>query len=127
MVELSFINLVKENSFLKPDQGKDIQIKVSGHAGFDKKNNDIVCAAISAVIQTAIISITRVCGLKQKIKQKSGFLESIVKINDLNISQLNNLLIVLNSMLAGLDEIRKIHPDSLSITFENKQEVKHGT
>lgn len=119
MVELSFFNLEKENSLLKPVQTEDIKIKVSGHAGFDKKNKDIVCAAISAVIQTAVLSITRVCGLKQKVKQESGYLESVIKISSIDNTQLNDLLIVLNTMFTGLEEISKIYPDSITITFGN--------
>ena len=119
MVELSFFNLIREKSLLKTDQAEEIKIIVSGHAGFDKRSKDIVCAAISAIIQTAIISITRVCGLKQKVKQKSGYLESVIKVKSFDNLQLNNLLIVLNTMLTGLEEIMNLYPDSITITFGN--------
>jgi len=33
------------------------RVKVKGHSGFDKKGEDIVCSAVSSLVQTAYISV----------------------------------------------------------------------
>jgi len=114
------INLFREDAVLKAGSGKYIILKATGHAGFGKKNIDIVCAGISAIIQTAIVAITKVAGVSQKIKQKDGFLESSIKINKLESAVLNDLIVIISTMLTGLEEIIKIYPEALKIVFENR-------
>ncbi|MBN2402363.1 MAG: ribosomal-processing cysteine protease Prp [Spirochaetes bacterium] len=120
MIEVFLFNLISEGGFVKAGQGKDIEIKVNGHAGFGSRNSDIVCAAVSAVIQTAVISITKVAGVHQKVRQKQGFLNSVIPINKLDAAALNKVYIIINSMLAGLEEIIKIHPEALKIYFDQR-------
>ncbi len=120
MVELFLNNLIKEENYLKSGNGKTIKIKVRGHAGFSNKNGDIVCAAISAIIQTAVVAITRVCRIHQNIKQESGYLEAVIKVDDVEPQGLRDLNIVLSTMLTGLEEIIKIYPESLKIIFEKE-------
>ena len=117
MIEVYLTNLINENTGVKAGTGKEIRIKVTGHAGFDKKDRDIVCAAASAVIQTAIIAITRIAMVRQKVKQKHGLLESVIAINKLETSKLRDLIIILNTMLVGLEEIIAINPEALRINF----------
>lgn len=120
MVELYLRNLIREDNYLKAGSDKFIKIKVSGHAGYDKINNDVVCAAISAIIQTAVVAITRVCRVHQDLKQGSGYLETIIRIDNLKPFEIRDLNTVLNTMLTGLEEIKKIYPESLKIIFNNE-------
>jgi uncharacterized protein len=120
VIELYLINIFKEDTVLKAGSGKYIIIKATGHAGFGKKNIDIVCAGISAIIQTAVIAITKVAGISQNIKQKDGFLESAIKMNKLEPSVLNDLIVIISTMLAGLEEIINIYPEALKINFEKR-------
>ena len=43
---------------------------VSGHSGYAEAGNDIVCAAISAVVGMAEATINDVCGGKAKVRVK---------------------------------------------------------
>ncbi len=118
MIDLYLSNLIKEDSGLKAGKGKEIKIKVTGHAGFGSKDSDIVCAAASAVIQTAIVAITRVAMVRQKVRQKHGLLESVISIDKLETDRLESLLIIINSMFVGLEEIINIYPETLRINFK---------
>jgi uncharacterized protein len=113
-------NIVEYGSCFRAGGGRYIIIKATGHAGFGKKNTDIVCAGISAIIQTAIAAITKVAGIKQKVKQKDGFIESTIKIGKLEPADLNNLFVIINTMLTGLDEINRVYPEALKINFDNR-------
>ena len=43
---------------------------VSGHSGYAEQGEDIVCAAISAVVTMAEATINDVCGAKAKVRVK---------------------------------------------------------
>ena len=43
---------------------------VSGHSGYAEAGQDIVCAAISAVVTMAEATINEVCGAKAKVRVK---------------------------------------------------------
>ena len=43
---------------------------VSGHSGYAEAGQDIVCAAISAVVAMAEATINEVCGAKAKVRVK---------------------------------------------------------
>jgi uncharacterized protein len=120
VIEIYLSNLIHDGRGIKAGSGKDIKVKVTGHAGFGKVGTDIVCAAVSAVVQTSIISITKVARVRQKIKQKQGFLESVINISKLDESDLNNLIIIINTMLTGLEEILTYYPGALIINFERR-------
>ena len=119
MIEVYLTNLAREKSGLISTD-KEIKITVLGHAGYSDKNGDVVCAGVSAIIQTAIIAINKVAKIKQKIKQKKGYLESTISVNKLEKNVLNNLLIIISTMLVGLEEIIKINPDALKIYIEKE-------
>ncbi|MFH0974594.1 MAG: ribosomal-processing cysteine protease Prp [Spirochaetota bacterium] len=120
MIEIYLSNLIHNGRGVKAGSGKEIKIKVTGHAGFGKTGTDIVCAAVSAVVQTSVISITKVARVRQKIRQKQGFLESVINISRLDEADLNNLILIINTMLTGLEEILTEHPEALIINFERR-------
>jgi len=43
-------------------RGEIVGIRVSGHSGFAPAGRDIVCAAVSAVVQTGLEGVTAVAG-----------------------------------------------------------------
>ena len=45
---------------------------VSGHSGYAEAGQDIVCAAISAVVTMAEATINDVCGAKAKVRVKEA-------------------------------------------------------
>jgi uncharacterized protein len=118
VIDLYIYNIIKDETGLKTGKAKSIRIKAKGHACFGSKGSDIVCAAASAVIQSAIVSVTRVAKLRQKVRQKNGLLESVIPINKIETKRLENLLIIIDTMLTGLEEIIKHYPEALRINFK---------
>ncbi|NMB08683.1 MAG: ribosomal-processing cysteine protease Prp [Tissierellia bacterium] len=64
----------------KDNKGNIIRYKISGHAGFAEKGEDVVCAAVSALSQTALVSLVEVIGISEKelefyIDEKKGILD----------------------------------------------------
>lgn len=56
-----------------PD-GSVIEIRVKGHAGYAEHGEDIVCAAVSALAQTALIGLEKVARHPFESKIADGYL-----------------------------------------------------
>ena len=50
--------------------GKILSVEASGHTGYAESGEDIVCAALSAIIQTAALGLTEVAKIASA--KKSG-------------------------------------------------------
>jgi len=86
----------------------------SGHAGYSEKGTDIVCAAISALTQTAVLALDRLVGVKPILKadSKTGFMDCRWE----NLSdKTDQAELVIGMVLLGLSEIQKQYPDHLKV------------
>ncbi len=88
-----------------------VGFRVNGHAETAPHGQDIVCAGISALTQTAVLGLERQLKKKVQIKIASGKL--IMNLLD-NPDALTNA--VLETMLIGLTEIGNINPQSVRIS-----------
>ena len=89
--------------------GKIKKIKVTGHAGIAHKGQDIVCAGVSAIVQTAIIGLGEYLKADFDCKQSEGNLE--VKLNKPD----EYTETILMTMYYGLSEIEKIYPKNVQM------------
>ena len=117
MIRVYLKNFVPEDDFVFSEGKNKIEIKVEGHTGIGEKGSDIVCSAVSAIVQTSILAITRVAGIHQEIEQRDGYLESSIPIENINIQEKESLRVILNTMIVGLDEINNNYPGILQISF----------
>ncbi len=87
-----------------------VEFKVTGHANTAPHGQDIVCAGISALTQTAVLGLERQLKRKVHIEIAHGKL----KMNLLdNPDALTDA--ILETMLIGLTEIGNINPKSVRI------------
>ncbi|MBI9014272.1 MAG: ribosomal-processing cysteine protease Prp [Clostridiales bacterium] len=89
-----------------------VSIEASGHADFADHGEDIVCAAISVLMQTAVNSLETVAGLQFVIVESdetSGYMY-IELPADLEEAKSVKADIVLNTVLTGLQGIAKAYP-----------------
>ena len=85
--------------------------QVSGHAQAAPHGQDIVCAGVSALTQSAIMGIERHLRREIDLRQDAGSLK--VKLS----GQPDSLTgAILETMLLGLTEIAKLYPKSVRIT-----------
>ena len=71
-----------------------------GHAGYAEAGQDIVCAAVSALIITTVNSLEKFTDDKFDVQEKDGFV-SIHFRNDLSVRG----MLLMDSLLLGLTEI----------------------
>ena len=84
---------------------------VSGHSGYDENGQDIVCAAVSALAQTALLGLT--IHLKRDVSYDMEEGRLSVQLNTKPDAQTDA---VLETMILGLLEIEKLHAEYITIS-----------
>ena len=100
------------------ENGSPVGVHVSGHANMGEYGEDLVCAAVSAVVQTAILGITEVCHIQAGVSVEEGNTTCILE-KDANPDEIQRAGIVFNTMIAGLRSIQASYPGTLK--FRNKE------
>ena len=118
MINVYLKNFVFSGDLQIKQNVKECGVKVEGHSGLGQKGSDIICSAISAMVQTAIASITLIAEIPQDIIQKKGHLESTIYLSGLNQKKTEALHIILNTMIVGLKLIDENYPKTLEIIVE---------
>lgn len=118
MIRIEFINLSFNREVLFPESGA-FAIKVKGHSGYDTKGKDIVCAGISSLFQTFILSVSKLLKLKQKIERdESGLLSTEIDTGMLGAEDTDKLKLLIESFLLGASEISREYPGTVIIDIE---------
>lgn len=88
----------------------------AGHARFAKSGSDIVCAGISAILQTAYLGLKEISGLfvGMEMNEKKGYMKLVLE-RDLSQTQRHDADIILNTMRLGLLSLGEAYPDYLNI------------
>lgn len=82
---------------------------VKGHAGFDLQGKDIVCAAVSAIVQTAVLGLQLELGEYCQKRMSDGWLQcKIFKDN-------RTAEVIVSTMVVGLQEIERQYPGHVEI------------
>ncbi len=86
--------------------------RVSGHAGYAKAGEDIICSAVSALTQASLLGLERHLKLKPSyvVNQEDGILEVALNSapNDLTEA-------IMQTMLYGVDSIARQCPQYVRI------------
>jgi uncharacterized protein YsxB (DUF464 family) len=97
-----------------PD-GSIAEFAVSGHSGYADRGEDIVCAAISALTQTALMGLEHVARHPYEGKIRDGFLSCRIKAGGTPDS-FARAQAILETMVLGLKDIASGYPDYLRVT-----------
>lgn len=86
---------------VKKRNGSYMEFVSKGHAGYAEAGQDIVCAAVSALIITTVNSLENFTLEKFDAEEKDGF----VSIRFLNSQNTDQGKLLMDSLLLGLTEI----------------------
>ena len=118
MISIRFSNLSFARGIIFPESG-NIIITIEGHSGKGTKGNDIVCAGVSSLSQTLILSVSRILKIEQEIRKNStGYLSTEIDIAKPGKEDLEKLKILIESFLLGVSEINREHPGTIIIDIE---------
>jgi hypothetical protein len=96
------------------------ELRVSGHGG-GAKGSDVVCAAVSAVSQTALRGLLHFRPEAIRWRREDGFLSIRVE-ERLSPDEAARLDAILTAAYLGLREIAGLHPDRVSIELVETRE-----
>lgn len=96
-------------------EGRTAGFALKGHADCGEYGSDIVCAAISAIAQTAILGITDVVKSQAGIVRKSGNCSCILK-DSATEEERSKAAIVFDTMVRGLESVRESDPQALKFS-----------
>ena len=87
---------------------------VSGHSGYAEAGQDIVCAAISAVVTMAEATINDVCGAKAKVRVKEEDARVTLTL-PVSCDEEETVQAVLAGMMITLAGMRDDYPDYIEV------------
>ena len=109
----------------KNNGGNIIGYSLEGHTGYGMEGQDILCAAISILSQTALIALNEVCNINQdridyRIDEQEGFL-SVSIPTDINYETMKNTQIVFRTMEVGIKSLIEVYPDYITLEYGEVQ------
>ena len=119
MINVSISGLVFQNGFFLNVSSDFVEILAEGHSLFLERGEDVVCAAVSVLVQTTVLSIAKIVGLSQDLVQRDGFLRSLMNVEELDKVKILQLEVLLGSMVIGILEIEKKYPDNVNLILNN--------
>jgi len=101
----------------KTREGKITGFKISGHSGFGTHGKDIVCSAVSALGQTALLGLLKVAGAEVRYKIDEGHLDC--SITDAGSDRKRIMCdAILETMYEGFKSIKESYKRHIDIVEE---------
>ncbi|HHW91951.1 MAG TPA: ribosomal-processing cysteine protease Prp [Firmicutes bacterium] len=101
-------------SITRDHQGRIVAFRVEGHAGYGTYGEDIVCAAVSALTQAAVIGLEEYLGLQPAVVIEPGLLECRLKERPADLVAQTDA--ILETMVLGLGGVAAEYPNCICIT-----------
>ena len=98
------------------ERGTPVGFELTGHADAGAYGEDIVCAGISAITETALLGITDVLKLDAAWTHESGHMRCELSRETAG-EDLMKAAIVFNTMIAGLSSLQQAYPKSLKFSY----------
>lgn len=88
---------------------------VSGHSDYSPRGSDIVCSAVSALAQTAVLALKTVADVNPQWSRQEGLLECMIPRELAQDSQ-GKAETVLRTIVTGIENISQHYPHYVSVT-----------
>ena len=100
--------------------GSIISIVCDGHTGYGIEGEDIVCAALSSVVQTALLGLLTIAKVNvvYKVDEAQGYLEILLPQN-LSKDERHDCDVILNTMLCGVSDLREGFSDFINLEVKD--------
>ena len=96
------------------------EVECDGHTNYGEKGEDIVCASLSSVVQTALLGLLVVVGLEIDMKRDDdrGYLKFTLpeKLSENQKLQANA---VLDTMLCGISDLNESYSDYIELEVKS--------
>lgn len=101
---------------IKRVDGRIVYVSASGHSEFAQNGEDIVCAGISSIIQTAILGVQNILkvDIMRERDEENGVIEIVVP-EGLEEKKDKDIQIILETMLCGLKDLESSYPNNINL------------
>ena len=93
--------------------------QVTGHAGYAEKGQDIICAGVSAISQTALAGLLHHLENKPIYKMENGFLECNLPA-DLENEDSSKAQLILSTMKIGILMMEEAYKGHMHVTVRRQ-------
>lgn len=93
--------------------GHICQVEAKGHTGYAVRGTDIVCAAVSSVVQGALLGLKEVAKVRLDSSTGDGYLRFAVIGSDLNTRHAAD--IILETMRVAVKDIAAAYPSHIKL------------
>ena len=98
-------------------QGEDfVRIESKGHTGYADQGEDIVCAALSALLQGAALGIKKVVGVKAdyRVNEEQGSL-TLALPKTLGIAERHDCNVILGTLFASVSDLTEGYSEYIEV------------
>lgn len=99
--------------------GRFCAVECEGHSGYAEEGDDIVCAAISSIVQTAVLGLLQVAGIQvdYQTDNEKGYLKAVIpdKITD---KQAHDADVILKTAYLGASDLYETFSDFITLEVE---------
>ena len=99
---------------------KIFEVECDGHTNYGEKGEDIVCASLSSIVQTAVLGLLMVCFVELDMKRDDdkGYLKFTLP-EKLSNEQRTKVSAVLDTMFCGIAELNETFSDYIELEVKN--------
>ena len=82
-------------------------VKTSGHSGISESGSDILCAAVSALVQTAYLALSDIYGKINFVRRDGQF--------EFDVPEDHDAQVIVRAMQVGLQDLSSGYPHNLKL------------
>lgn len=99
--------------------GKLVGVEANGHTGYAEEGEDIVCAAASSIIQTAVLGLMQLLGIAVEFETDAnkGYLKAILP-SKITAEQSHDADIILRTAYLGVSDLYEEYSDYINLEVE---------
>lgn len=99
--------------------GRFVGVECLGHCDYAEEGEDIVCAALSSVVQTAVLGLMSVVGINvgYETDDKTGYLKAVLP-KSLSKSDAHDADVILRTAYVGVSDLHENFSDYISLEVE---------
>lgn len=94
--------------------GKIVSVDCDGHTGYGVEGEDIVCAALSSIVQTAVLGLMGIAGINVKMKRDDGSLKFSLP-EEISVAERHDADVILETMLMGIADLYEGYSDFIEL------------
>ena len=99
---------------------KIFEVECDGHTNYGEKGEDIVCASLSSIVQTAVLGLLMIVMIELDMKRddEQGYLKFTIPENLTETQDIQSCA-VLDTMLCGISDLYESFSDYIELEVKN--------